>query len=76
MYDVYWKNPATAWKYLKLYQVLFPFKDFGIQLSALSPEDYSLFNSTPLTHDQQRRWLQAFLGEDSLCGQSESLSDA
>ena len=21
MYDAYWKNPATAWKYLKLYQV-------------------------------------------------------
>jgi len=74
MYDAYWKNPATAWKYLKLYQVLFPFKDFGIQLSTLSPEDYSLFNSTPLT--QQRRWLQAFPGEDSLSGQSESLSDA
>ena len=59
---------------LKTLKVLFPFKDFGIQLSALLLEDYSLFNSTPLT--QQRRWLQAFPGEDSLCGQSESLSDA
>ena len=30
MYDAYWKSPATAWKYIKLYQVLFPFKDFGV----------------------------------------------
>ena len=48
MYDAYWKNPDTAWKYLKLYQVLFPFKDFGIQLSALSPEEYTLCLTQPL----------------------------
>ena len=74
MYDAYWKNPATAWKYLKLFQVLFPFKDFGVQLSALSPEDYSLFNSTPLT--QQSNWLQAFPGGGSMFDQSEFLLDA
>jgi len=30
MYDAYWKNPSTAWRYIKLLQVVFPFKDFGI----------------------------------------------
>ena len=53
MYDAYWKNPATAWRHMKLFQVLFPFliKDFaiGLQLSALLPEDNATLNSTPLT---------------------------
>ena len=74
MYDAYWKNPATAWKYLKLFQVLFPFKDFGVQLSALSPEDYAALNSTPLT--QQSHWLQAFPGCEPMFDQSELFVDA
>ena len=74
MYDAYWKNTATAWKYLKLFQVLFPFKDFGVQLSALSPEDYAALNSTPLT--QQSHWHKAFPGCEPMFDQSELFVDA
>ena len=47
MSDAYWKNPSTAWRYIKLLQVFFPFRDFGLELDALCPEDYAKLNSTP-----------------------------
>ena len=71
MYDAYWKSPATAWKYIKLYQVLFPFKDFGVQISALSEENYAMFNSTPLT--KQGSWFQAFPGKEEFFDQAALL---
>ena len=71
MYDAYWKSPATAWKYIKLYQVLFPFKDFGVQISALSEENYAMFNSTPLT--KQGSWFQAFPGKEEFFDQTALL---
>ena len=64
MSDAYWKNPATAWRYIKLFQVMFPFRDFGLELAKLSPEDYSLINALPLT--KQGSWFQAFPSSESL----------
>ena len=68
-YDAYWKNPSTAWRYIKLLQVVFPFKDFGVEMDAISPEDYGILNSTPLT--QQGKWFQAFPSNADLFDQSE-----
>ena len=69
MYDAYWKNPSTAWRYIKLLQVVFPFKDSGVEMDAISPEDYGTLNSTPLT--QQGKWFQAFASNADLFDQSE-----
>ena len=59
----YWKNPSTAWRYIKLLQVVLPFKDFG--MDAISPEDYGILNSTPLTQQgkcsRHFRPMQTFL---------------
>ena len=69
MYDAYWKTPSMAWRYIKLLQVVFPFKDFGVEMDAISPEDYGTLYSTPLT--QQGKWFQAFASNADLFDQSE-----
>ena len=69
MNDVHLKNPSMAWRYIKLLQVVFPFKDFGIEMDAILPEDYGILNSTPLT--QQGKWFQAFSSNSDLFDQSE-----
>ena len=69
MSDAYWKNPSTAWRYIKLLQVFFPFRDFGLELDALCPEDYAKLNSTPLT--QQGKWFQAFPSLENMFEQTE-----
>ena len=69
MSDAYWKNPSTAWRYIKLLQVFFPFRDFGLELDALCPEDYANLNSTPLT--QQGKWFQAFPSLENMFEQTE-----
>ena len=69
MYDAYWKKLSTAWRYIKLLQVVFLFKDFGVEMDAISPEDYGTLNSTPLT--QQGKWFQAFASNVDLFDQSE-----
>ena len=43
---------------------MFPFRDFGLELAKLSPEDYSLINALPLT--RQGSWFQAFPSSESL----------
>ena len=46
-----------------------PFKDFGVEMDAILPEDYGILNSTPLT--QQEKWFQAFPSNADLFDQSE-----
>ena len=70
MMHISWKSPAMH-KYIKLYQVMFPFKDFGVQISALSEENYTMFNSTPLT--KQSCWFQAFPGKEEFFDQTALL---
>ena len=70
MYDAYWKNPATAWKYLKLFQVLFPFKDFGLA-TALSAVARRLGSSQLNTSDPAES-----LGCDPMFDQSVLFVDA
>ena len=64
MSDAYWKSPATAWRYIKLFQVIFHFKDFGLEISKLSPEDYAQIISLLLS--TQGSWFQAFHSEEGL----------
>ena len=69
MHEAYWKNASMAWRYIKLLQVVFPFKDFGVEIDAISPEDYGILNSTPLP--QQGKWFQGFPSNADLFDQSE-----
>ena len=64
MGGVCWGGPATAWRCVRLFQVLFPFKDFNLEMSKQSPGDYAQINSLPLS--KQGSWFQAFPSEESL----------
>ena len=55
MGEAMWKNPKTAWRYMKILRVLGPFKK---STSLFTPEDYHLINRIPLK--LQAKWLQAF----------------
>ena len=55
MFEAYWKNPKTAWKYIKLLEVMGPFK---YDRSSISPEEYARLNTLPM--NEQRAWVRAY----------------
>lgn len=55
MFEAYWKNPKTAWKYIKLLEVMGPFK---YDRSTISPEEYARLNALPM--NEHRAWVKAY----------------
>jgi len=55
MSDAIWKEPKTAWKYMKILQVLKPFQS---TTPVFTPEMYHVVNTLPLS--VQASWWQAF----------------
>ena len=55
MSDAIWKEPKTAWKYMKILQVLKPFQS---TTPVFTPEMYHVANTLPLS--VQASWWQAY----------------
>jgi len=55
MFEAYWKNPKTAWKYIKLLEVMGPFE---YDKTSISPEEYARLNALPM--NEQGGWVRAF----------------
>ena len=55
MFEACWKNPKTAWKYIKLLEVMGPFK---YDRSTISPEEYARLNALPM--NEHRAWVKAY----------------
>ena len=55
MFEAYWKNPKTGWKYIKLLEVMGPFE---YDRTSISPEEYARLNTLPM--NEQRGWVRAY----------------
>ena len=55
MFEAYWKNPKTAWKYIKLLEVMGPFE---YDRASISPEEYARLNTLPM--NEHKAWVRAY----------------
>ena len=55
MFEAYWKNPKTAWRYIKLLEVLGPFE---YDRKTISPEEYARLNELPM--NEHAAWVRAY----------------
>ena len=55
MFEAYWKNPKTAWKYIKLLEVMGPFE---YDRASISPEECARLNTLPM--NEHKAWVRAY----------------
>ena len=55
MQRAFWKKPSTAWRYLRLMEVLIPGSVENSIVTAVSPEQYREINEFGLS-EQSRHW--------------------
>ena len=55
MFEAYWKNHKTVWKYIKLLEVMGPFE---YDRASISPEEYARLNELPM--NEHAAWVSAY----------------
>ena len=64
MQRAYWKNPKTAWRYMRLMEVVAPGSEGSGMVEGITEDQYRQFNEFPLS--EQTRSLAAFSGRPLL----------
>ena len=54
----FWKKPSTAWRYLRLMEVLIPGSVENSMVTGVSPEQFREINEFGLLSEQSRHWAE------------------